>query len=85
MLVGEHLEYGPATEAYCLLMAYIREDGKLGSKYNKEEIKVFCNFLAEILNHPSNFVGVDRTERERNEDGSLKLPPVTEHDGQGLA
>ena len=30
MLVGDKLSYGSANEAYCLLTAYLREDGKIG-------------------------------------------------------
>lgn len=85
MLVGDKLEYGAANEAYCLLAAYIREEGKLGANYNKEELLVFVNFLAEILKHPENFIGVDRKPKERHPDGSLKLPEVPDHDGMGLA
>jgi hypothetical protein len=85
MLVGDKLEYGPANEAYCLLSAYIREEGKLGTNYNKEELASFVKFLAEILKHPENFTGVDRKPKERHADGSLKLPEVPDHDGMGLA
>jgi hypothetical protein len=85
MLVGDKLEYGPANEAYCLLMAYLREEGKLGANYNKEELTAFCKFLAEILKHPENFIGVDRKKKERHADGSLKLPETPDHDGTGLA
>ena len=38
MIVGDKVGYGPANEAYCLLMAYVREEGKIGYKYNKEEL-----------------------------------------------
>lgn len=85
MLVGDKLEYGSANEAYCLLTAYLREEGKLGTKYDKDELKKFVLFLAEILKHPENFVGVDRKPKDRHPDGSLKLPPDPEHDGLGLA
>lgn len=85
MLVGDKLNYPAANEAYCLLTAYLREDGKLGTKYNKDELKEFVTFLAEILKHPENFVGIDRRPKERHADGSLKLPPDSEHDGLGLA
>jgi hypothetical protein len=85
MLVGDKLEYAAANEAYCLLTAYIREEGKLGAKYDKDELKRFIAFLAEILKHPENFTGVDRKPKERHADGSLKLPPDVEHDGTGLA
>lgn len=85
MLVGDKLSYPAANEAYCLLTAYLREDGKIGSKYEKEPLKEFCLFLAEILKHPENFAGVDRRQKERRDDGSHKLPPDIEHDGTGLA
>lgn len=85
MLVGDKLSYPAANEAYCLLTAYIREEGKIGAKYNKEDLLAFCKFLAEILKHPENFNGVDRKPKERHHDGSLKLPPDPEHDGLGLA
>jgi hypothetical protein len=85
MLVGDKLEYGAANEAYCLISAYIREDGTIGAKYNKDELGEFVLFLAEILKHPENFIGVDRVKKERHADGSLKLQDVPDHDGSGLA
>jgi len=85
MKVGEKLGYPAANEAYCLLTAYLREEGKIGAKYNKEEIQEFVQFLAEVLKHPENFVGIDRVKKERHADGSLKLPDTGEHDGLGLA
>ena len=85
MLVGNKVEYPAVNEAYCLLTAYIREEGKIGAKYDKEELKAFCEFLAEILKHPENFIGIDRKPKERHSDGSLKLPDTVDHDGLGLA
>ena len=85
MLVGENLSYPACNEAYCLLSAYLREEGKIGAKYNKEELEEFVNFLASILKHPENFIGIDRKKKERHADGSLKLPDTAEHDGLGLA
>lgn len=85
MKVGEKLGYPAANEAYCLLTAYLREEGKIGAKYNKEELQEFVQFLAEVLKHPENFVGIDRKKKERHADGSLKLPDTGEHDGLGLA
>jgi len=85
MEVNDKISYPAVNEAYCLLTAYIREDGKLGAKYNKEDLAEFVKFLALILKHPDNFVGVDRKKKERHADGSLKLPDVEEHDGTGLA
>lgn len=62
MLVGDKLSYPAANEAYCLLMAYIREE-KIAANYNKEDLTEFVNFLATILKHPENFVGVDRKRK----------------------
>lgn len=85
MIVEGKVSYPAVNEAYCLLSAYLREDGKLGAKYSKDELKEFVSFLADILKHPDNFVGVDRKKKERHADGSIKLPDVLEHDGTGLA
>jgi hypothetical protein len=82
MLVGDKLSHAAVSEAYCLLTSYLREDGKIGAKYNQEHLKSFVVFLAEILKHPENFVDADRTPKERHFDGSLINP---EHDGSGLA
>ena len=56
MLVGDKVSHGAVSESYCLLSAYIREEGKLGTDYDKEKILEFCKFVAEILKHPENFV-----------------------------
>ena len=56
MLVGDKVSHSAVSEAYCLLSAYIREEGKLGTDYDKEKILEFCKFVAEILKHPENFV-----------------------------
>ena len=85
MVVDEKVSYPACNEAYCLLTSYLREEGKVGAKYNKEELAEFVKFLAEILKHPENFTGVDRKKKERHADGSLKLPDAGEHDGLGLA
>ena len=85
MIVDGKVSYPAVNEAYCLLTAYLREDGKLGAKYNKEDVQEFVQFLAGILKHPENFSGVDRKKKERHADGSLKLPDTGEHDGLGLA
>lgn len=85
MLVGDKVSHSAVTEAYCLISSYIREEGKLGTNYDKEHLLEFVKFVAEILKHPENFVGVDRTSIERNADGSLKLRNIPEHDGTGLA
>lgn len=62
MLVGDKLSYAAANESYCLLMAYIREE-KIAATYDKESLTEFVNFLAQILKHPENFVGVDRKKK----------------------
>jgi len=67
MLVGDKLNYPAANEAYCLIGAYLREE-KIGAKYNKEDLKEFLTFLAEILKHPENFVGVDRNKKDLTEE-----------------
>jgi hypothetical protein len=85
MLVDDRVSYPSVNEAYCLLTAYLREEGKIGAKYDKEQIQEFVQFLAGILKHPENFLGVDRKKKERHADGSLKLPDTPEHDGLGLA
>lgn len=85
MFIGEKISYPACNEAYCLLSAYLREDGKIGTKYNADELKEFVLFLADILKHPENFIGIDRKPKERHDDGSLKLPEIPDHDGQGLA
>jgi hypothetical protein len=85
MLVGDKVSHSAVTEAYCLISSYIREEGKLGTNYNKEHLLEFVKFVAEILKHPENFVGSDKEMKERNLDGSLKNPVATEHDGTGLA
>jgi hypothetical protein len=85
MVVDEKVSYPACNEAYCLLTAYLREEGKVGAKYNKEELAEFVKFLSDILKHPENFTGVDRKKKERHADGSLKLPDAGEHDGLGLA
>ena len=63
MLVGDKVTYEAANEAYILLTAYVREEGKIGAKYNKEHLFQFNKFLAEILKHPENFTGVDRKKK----------------------
>ena len=85
MKIGNKVGYPAVNEAYCLLSAYLREEGKVGAKYNKDELKEFVSFLAEILKHPENFTGVDRKKKERHADGSEKLPDVGDFDGAGVA
>lgn len=85
MLVGNKVSHSAVTEAYCLISSYIREEGKLGTNYDKEHLLEFVKFVAEILKHPENFVGVDKAPVERLPDGSLKFKDIPEHDGSGLA
>ncbi len=56
MVVGDKVSHSAVSESYCLLSAYIREEGKLGTDYDKEKILEFCKFVADILKHPENFV-----------------------------
>ena len=77
MLVGDRVTYDAVNEAYCLLSAYIREDGTIAANYNIEDLKGCIKFLSEILKHPENFVETERKPKEAR--------PVAEHDGLGLA
>ncbi len=54
MLV-ENLSQSAANEAYILLSAYLREDGKVQPNYNKEHLKEFVKFLQGIINDPHNW------------------------------
>ena len=76
MLVGDKLSHAAASEAYVLLSSYVREEGKLGTHYDKNRITEFVRFLAEILQHPENFNTIQVQKIEND------LP---EHDGLGLA
>ena len=64
MLVGDKVSHAAVSEAYCLLTSYIREEGKVGAKYNEEHIQTFVTFLTEILKHPENFVEEKSTDKE---------------------
>ena len=64
MLVGDKVSHAAVSEAYCLLSSYIREEGKIGAKYNEEHIQTFVTFLTEILKHPENFVEEKSTDKE---------------------
>lgn len=75
MLVGDKLSHGAASEAYILLTSYVREDGKLGTTYDKNRLSEFVRFLADILQHPENFTN-DSHETEND---------LSDHDGLGLA
>ena len=77
------MNYDAFVEAYCLLSSYIREDGKIGAKYDMEQLKDFVKFMAKVMADPDCFdVDMDLNP-PRNEDGSLKNIP--DHDGTGLA
>jgi len=83
---GEDLNYEALVEAYCLLSSYIREDGKVGAKYDMDYLKQFTVFLSKVMTDPrmfpENHVAI---LPERNDDGSLKFPHTPDHDGTGLA
>lgn len=66
MLVGDKVSHAAVNEAYCLLSSYIREEGKIGAKYNVEHLEELVLFLADIMKHPENFVN----ERDTQEDDS---------------
>jgi hypothetical protein len=61
MLVGDKVSHAAVSEAYCLLTSYIREEGKIGAKYDPEHLQKFVVFLSEILRHPENFVEEKKT------------------------
>jgi hypothetical protein len=62
MLVGNKVSHSAVSEAYCLLSAYIREEGTISAEYDKERILEFCKFVAEILKHPENFQKVENDD-----------------------
>jgi len=66
MLVGDKVSHAAVSEAYCLLTSYIREEGKVGAKYNIEHIEELVLFLAEIMKHPENFKSVQVLEDDKN-------------------
>lgn len=85
-LEGENVTYESLVEAYCLLSSYIREDGKVGAKYDMDYLKEFTLFLSKVMVDPRMFPVNHKAELPaRNEDGSLKFPNTPEHDGSGLA
>ena len=81
---GEDVTYESLVEAYCILSSYVREDGRVGAKYDMDYLKQFTVFLSKVMvdprMFPENHVAVLPA---RNEDGSLVNPP--DHDGTGLA
>lgn len=66
--------FDAVSEAYCLLSAYVREDGKVSTRYNKDRIQTFVVFLAELMKHGD--VDLARVEFDNQ---------FPEHDGTGLA
>lgn len=82
---GDEVSYDSFVEAYCLLSSYIREDGKVGAKYDMDYLKEFVSFLSKVMTDPNCFNVPVVVPPVRNEDGSLKIPNVPDHDGSGLA
>ena len=64
MLVGDKLSHDAAREAYVLLTAYIREEGKIADTYDANRLKEFVEFLADILKNPDNFIFVENKQTE---------------------
>lgn len=79
----DEMNYDSFVEAYCLISSYVREDGKVGAKYNMDHLKEFVKFMARVMSDPIYFDTEVDMNPERNEDGSLKNIP--DHDGTGLA
>ena len=71
MQVGDKVSYDAVNEAYCLLSSYIREEGKVGAKYNTEHLQELVVFLADILKHPENFVNERNTQKNNSESNKL--------------
>ena len=71
MLVGDRVSYDAVNEAYCFLSSYIREEGKIGAKYNTDHIQELVLFLAEIMKHPENFVNDRNTQANNSESNKL--------------
>lgn len=64
MLVGDKLSHDAASEAYILLTAYIREEGKVADTYDTKRLTEFVRFLAEILKNPENFGPYENKETQ---------------------
>ena len=62
MLVGDKVSHAAVSEAYCLLSAYVREEGTISADYDKDKILEFCKFVVDILKHPENFQKVDNDD-----------------------
>ena len=71
MLIGDKVSYDAVNEAYCLLTSYVREEGKIGAKYNLEHIKELSVFLSDILKHPENFVDDRNTQEDISKSDKL--------------
>lgn len=83
---GADVNYEALVEAYCLLTSYVREDGRVGAKYNMDYLKEFTVFLSKVMVDPRLFPENHVAALPaRNDDGSLKNPHTPEHDGSGLA
>lgn len=79
----DEMNYDSFVEAYCLISSYVREDGKVGAKYNMDHLQEFVKFMARVMSDPNCFDTDVDINPDRNEDGSLKNIP--DHDGTGLA
>lgn len=79
----DEMNYDSFVEAYCLISSYVREEGKVGAKYNMEHLQEFVKFMARVMSDPDCFDTDMELNPARNEDGSLKNIP--DHDGMGLA
>ena len=82
---GDEVSYDSFVEAYCLLTSYVREEGKVGAKYDMDYLKEFTTFLAKVMADPECFNVPVIVRPERNDDGSLKFKETPDHDGTGLA
>ena len=81
----DEMNYDAFVEAYCLISSYVREEGKVGAKYDMDHLKEFVKFMARVMSDPDCFDTDVDMNPDRNEDGSLKNPDVRDHDGLGLA
>ena len=72
-MIVEGISHDCVNEAYTLLSAYVREDGKIGANYNKEHLKEFVVFLSEILKNPKNFAAEELLVEDT---GKAKTIPV---------
>ena len=49
---GDEVSYDAFVEAYCLITSYVREEGKVGAKYDMDYLKEFTTFLAKVMADP---------------------------------